>query len=78
MEKYIYPAVICIVSLCLMSGCSWLKGYGKLRVLSRHGEKVTIREEKELEDARVIRALRCPQANFTSLRKLRTSLGGSM
>jgi hypothetical protein len=51
MKKYIYPAVIGIVLLSLMSGCSWLKSYGKIRVLSRHEEKVTIQElEKNWQD----------------------------
>jgi len=30
-----------------MSGCSWLKNYGKVRVLSRHEQKVTIKGLKE-------------------------------
>ena len=47
MRKYIYPAVIGLVSLSLMSGCSWLKNYGKVRVLSRHEQKVTIKGLKE-------------------------------
>ena len=47
MRKYIYPAVIGLVSLSLMSGCSWLKSYGKVRVLSRHEQKVTIKGLKE-------------------------------
>ena len=47
MKKYMYPTLIILVSLYLMSGCSWLKGYGKIRVLSRHEEKLTIQELKE-------------------------------
>lgn len=47
MKKYIYPALIGLVSLCLMSGCSWLRSYGKIRVLSRHEEKLTIQGLKE-------------------------------
>lgn len=51
MKKYIHPAVIGLVLLFLMCGCSWLKSYGKLRVLSRHDEKITIQElEKNWQD----------------------------
>jgi len=47
MKKYIYPAFIGLVSLFLMSGCAWLKSHGKVRVLPRHEEKVTIQKLKE-------------------------------
>lgn len=51
MKKYIYPAVIGLVSLSLISGCSWLKSYGKIRVLCRYEEKITIQElEKNWQD----------------------------
>ena len=46
MKKYIYPTIIVLVALFLMSGCSWLKGYGKLRLQPRHAKKVTVRELK--------------------------------
>jgi len=46
-KKYIYPAIIVPLLVFLMSGCTWVKGYGKLRIQSGPGKKVTIRE---LED----------------------------
>lgn len=47
MKKYIHLTLIGAVSSLLIFGCSWLKGYGKVRVLSRHEEKLTIQELKE-------------------------------
>jgi len=47
MKKDKYPAVIALALVFLVSGCSWLKGYGKIRVLSKHEEKLTIQALKE-------------------------------
>jgi len=47
MKRYIYPAIMVLLLVFLTSGCSWLKGYGKLRLQSRHEEKVTIQELKD-------------------------------
>jgi len=41
MKKYIFPAITVLVLAFLMSGCSWLKRYGKLRPQSESMEKVT-------------------------------------
>jgi len=46
-KKGKYPAVIVLVLVFLMSGCSWLKNYGKLRLQSGPGHKVTIEELRE-------------------------------
>jgi hypothetical protein len=46
-KKYIYLSVIVVVLALIMPGCSWLKSYGKLRVQSGPGHKVTIEELKE-------------------------------
>jgi len=46
-KKYIYPAIIVPLLAFLISGCTCFKGYGKIRLQSGPGKKVTIRE---LED----------------------------
>ena len=51
MKKYIYLTIFGFISLFLIYGCSWLKSYGKIRVLSRHEEKVSLQElEKNWQD----------------------------
>jgi hypothetical protein len=51
MKKYIYLTIFGLIGLFLIYGCSWLKSYGKIRVLSRHEEKVSIQElEKNWQD----------------------------
>ena len=51
MKKYIYLTIFGLISLFLIYGCSWLKSYGKIRVLSRHEEKVSLQElEKNWQD----------------------------
>ncbi|UCF72186.1 MAG: hypothetical protein JSW35_08285 [Deltaproteobacteria bacterium] len=47
MKKYIYPAIIVPLLVFLISGCAWVKGYGKIRLQSGPGKKVTT---QELED----------------------------
>lgn len=46
MRKYTHPALIGAVALLLVSGCAWLRGYGKTRVLSRQEEKVALQQLK--------------------------------
>jgi len=46
-KKVKYPALIVLVLVFLTSGCSWLKSYGKLRLQSGPGHKVTIEELRE-------------------------------
>jgi hypothetical protein len=41
MKKYIFPAITVLVLAFLMSGCSWPKRYGKLRLQSESMENVT-------------------------------------
>jgi len=51
MKKYIYLTIFCLIALFLIYGCSWFKSYGKIRVLSRHEEKVSLQElEKNYQD----------------------------
>jgi len=51
MKKYIYLTIFGLIALFLIYGCSWLKSYGKIRVLSRHEEKVSLQElEKNWQD----------------------------
>jgi hypothetical protein len=45
-RKYMYPIVGLLFLLFLISGCSWLKGYGKIRLQSGP-EKMTV---EQLED----------------------------
>jgi len=47
MKKDIYLAVIVSVLLFLVSGCSWYKSYGKVRLQSGPGHRVTIQELRE-------------------------------
>jgi hypothetical protein len=47
MKRYICPAATVLVSILFMSGCSWLKNYGKLRLQPRREKKVTIQELKD-------------------------------
>ncbi len=43
-RKYGYPVAVVLIVVFLISGCSWLKGYGKIRVQSGPGKKVTVEE----------------------------------
>jgi hypothetical protein len=47
MKKYLYPVMINLGLIFLISGCSSLKSYGKLGLQYGHGKKVTIQELKE-------------------------------
>jgi len=47
MKKSIYPAIIVLIFAFLVSGCSWLKSYGKLSSQYGPGEEVTIQELEE-------------------------------
>jgi hypothetical protein len=47
MKKDIYFAVIVSILVFFMSGCSWYKSYGKLRLQSGPGHRVTIQELRE-------------------------------
>ena len=42
-----YSALILIIAVVLMSGCAWLKGYGKLRLTSEYGDDMTIQKLQE-------------------------------
>ncbi|NVM25603.1 MAG: hypothetical protein HWN70_06755 [Desulfobacterales bacterium] len=44
MKKDKYPAVLALIGVFLVSGCSWYKSYGKVRLQSGPGHKVTIQE----------------------------------
>jgi hypothetical protein len=46
MKKYTYITLIGTVLLLLVSGCAWLRGYGKVRVVSRQEEKLTLEQLK--------------------------------
>lgn len=47
MKKLVLLTIVGAVSLLLVSGCSWLKGYGKVRVLPREEAKLAIGGLKE-------------------------------
>lgn len=47
MRRYTYPTIIVLVCVFLMAGCSWLRGYGKLRLQPRGAREVTIQELRE-------------------------------
>ena len=47
MKKFICPPIIVLLSVFLMSGCSWLKSYGKIRLQTGPGKKVTIQELRD-------------------------------
>jgi len=47
MKKYICPAVTVLLLISVISGCTWLKSYGKLRLQPRREKKVTIQELKD-------------------------------
>jgi len=50
-RNFLYPLIIVVVLVFLIYGCAQLKGYGKIRVLSRHEEKVSLQElEKNWQD----------------------------
>ena len=44
MKKYIYLTIFGLIALFVIYGCSLFKSYGKIRVLSRHEEKVSLQE----------------------------------
>jgi hypothetical protein len=41
---FLYPLIIAFVMIFLIYGCAQLKGYGKIKVISRHEEKVSLQE----------------------------------
>ena len=46
MKKYTYITLVGILVLLLVSGCAWLRGYGKVRVVSTHEEKLILEQLK--------------------------------
>jgi hypothetical protein len=47
MKRYTCPAVTVLSLIFLVSGCAWLRSYGKLRLQPRDEKKVTIQELKD-------------------------------
>jgi len=43
-RNFLYSLLIVIVLVFLIYGCAQLKGYGKIRVLPRHEEKISLQE----------------------------------
>ena len=43
-KNFLYSSLVVVVLVSLIYGCAQLKGYGKIRVLSRHEEKVSLQE----------------------------------
>ncbi len=46
-KKCLSPLTVGLLLAFLISGCSWLKGYGKIRAQSGPGKRVTIQELRE-------------------------------
>lgn len=40
----IYPVIVILMMVSLVSGCAWLKGYGKVRLSTEYGDGMTIQE----------------------------------
>jgi hypothetical protein len=47
MKRYMCPVLMVLSLIFLVSGCAWLRSYGKLRLQSRDEKKVTIQELKD-------------------------------
>jgi len=49
MKKHLvrYSAIILILTVVLMPGCAWIKGYGKVRLSSDYGDDMTIQKLQE-------------------------------
>jgi len=43
----LYSLIILVVTASLMSGCAWLRGYGKVRLSSEKGDDMTIQKLRE-------------------------------
>lgn len=46
-KHFIYSVIILIMMVFLMSGCAWIKGYGKVRLSSEHKDDMTIQRLQE-------------------------------
>jgi hypothetical protein len=42
-----YSVIILVMSVFLLSGCAWLKGYGKVRLATEYGDGMTIQKLQE-------------------------------
>jgi hypothetical protein len=43
----IYSLIILILTATLMHGCAWIKGYGKVRLVSKYGDDMSIQKLEE-------------------------------
>jgi hypothetical protein len=43
----IYSLIILVLTGILMSGCAWIKGYGKVRLVSEYGDDMSIQKLRE-------------------------------